>query len=134
MFFFHQSSNQTGSGKNQGNDPFLYLSHLFFRSLENSCAALSPVSWSSRPSFCFQTAKSPPPKVRMEQRENQKRHRSGRKNLKRREETGQALIDLYDATSGQSWVNNTNWNIGDPCINNWSGVNCNSGGTTVIHL
>lgn len=35
-----------------------------------------------------------------------------------------ALEDLYYSTNGYNWHNNTNWFIGDPCLNNWYGVNC----------
>lgn len=38
----------------------------------------------------------------------------------------QALIDLYDATGGDSWFDNTNWNgsAGTECT--WFGVTCNA--------
>ena len=38
--------------------------------------------------------------------------------------TAQALTDLYDATGGNSWTIKTNWLNGDPCAEQWHGVNC----------
>ncbi len=38
----------------------------------------------------------------------------------------QALVDLYNSTGGAAWTNNTNWNTGDPCDNNWFGIACNA--------
>jgi len=35
-----------------------------------------------------------------------------------------ALTDLYNATNGPQWKNNTNWLLGDPCT--WYGVSCQS--------
>jgi len=38
-----------------------------------------------------------------------------------------ALMDLYTATNGTHWSNNTNWLSGDPCINSWALVLCTGG-------
>lgn len=46
----------------------------------------------------------------------------------------QALVDLYNSTGGESWVINDNWLVGDPCANNWYGVDCNLSKTNVIGL
>ena len=37
-----------------------------------------------------------------------------------------ALQDIYQNTNGQSWTNNANWNVGDPCDNSWFGVSCDN--------
>jgi len=46
------------------------------------------------------------------------------------------LADLYTSTQGASWTNRTNWLTGDPCDNNWFGITCNAGKTsvTIINL
>eukprot|EP01095_Lingulamoeba_sp_RSL-Kostka_P002955 TRINITY_DN13860_c0_g1_i1.p1 TRINITY_DN13860_c0_g1~~TRINITY_DN13860_c0_g1_i1.p1 ORF type:complete len:442 (-),score=83.05 TRINITY_DN13860_c0_g1_i1:62-1348(-) len=36
----------------------------------------------------------------------------------------QALEDLYNFCNGDAWFNNTNWLKGDPCEENWYGVQC----------
>lgn len=49
----------------------------------------------------------------------------------------QALIDFYHSTKGQHWTHNTNnnWLTGDPCVNPWHGVTCDtSGGVAKIAL
>jgi len=46
----------------------------------------------------------------------------------------QSLVDLYDATNGDSWNVNTNWNVGDPCINNWFGITCDDSDTTILEI
>lgn len=46
-------------------------------------------------------------------------------------EERQALVDFYDSTNGDFWVNNQRWNIGDPCIENWFGVMCNKFGNII---
>ena len=35
-----------------------------------------------------------------------------------------ALMDLYHATNGPSWNFPRNWGVGDPCNNQWFGVDC----------
>ena len=35
-----------------------------------------------------------------------------------------ALQTFYNTTNGVNWAHKTNWNIGDPCENQWYGVNC----------
>ena len=35
-----------------------------------------------------------------------------------------ALMELYNSTNGDSWYNNANWGMGDPCINSWHGIIC----------
>lgn len=45
-----------------------------------------------------------------------------------------ALIALYNSTSGAGWSNRTNW-LGDPGTEcTWHGVTCSPGGTTVTRL
>jgi Leucine-rich repeat (LRR) protein len=46
----------------------------------------------------------------------------------------QALIDLYNSTDGDNWVNNTGWKgaVGTEC--NWYGVKCNNEKSYVIEL
>ena len=39
-----------------------------------------------------------------------------------------ALIALYNSTDGDNWTDKTNWLIGDPCENDWSGVGCGKQG------
>jgi hypothetical protein len=46
----------------------------------------------------------------------------------------QALVFFYDAANGDSWTNNTNWKVGDPCDDNWFGVICKNANTTVDAL
>ncbi|WP_158600406.1 hypothetical protein [Fibrisoma montanum] len=51
----------------------------------------------------------------------------------------QPLVDLYNATNGPNWTNNTGWLSGcDPCTGNggspWSGVQCQNGRVTYIDL
>ena len=36
----------------------------------------------------------------------------------------QALVDLYQATSGHQWYRRDNWLQEDPCVNNWRGIKC----------
>ena len=33
-------------------------------------------------------------------------------------------MDLYHATNGPKWRNNSNWLNGDPCKQSWKGVDC----------
>lgn len=35
-----------------------------------------------------------------------------------------ALVALYNSTDGDNWKDNTNWLVGDPCIDLWFGVKC----------
>ena len=42
-----------------------------------------------------------------------------------------ALKELYTYLNGVLWVNNANWNDGDPCINKWYGVDCNKRGNII---
>jgi len=46
----------------------------------------------------------------------------------------EGLIRLYYSTDGNNWTNNTNWNVGSPCNNNWFGVYCYYGDGTVNGL
>lgn len=43
-----------------------------------------------------------------------------------------ALLDLYTATQGSSWKNNSNWGFGSPCLSDWYGVNCVGGQVTFL--
>lgn len=48
-----------------------------------------------------------------------------------------ALSDLYYATDGDNWRNNTNWLVGDPCASSasaWYGVYCESGHVFGLYL
>ncbi len=45
-----------------------------------------------------------------------------------------ALIDLYNSTNDINWTNNTNWLNGDPCVNDWYGVDCTYGSVTNLNL
>jgi hypothetical protein len=46
-----------------------------------------------------------------------------------------ALRSFYTYLNGQIWENNDNWLIGDPCLNYWYGIMCNSRGNIIsIHL
>lgn len=45
-----------------------------------------------------------------------------------------ALTDLYNDTNGINWTDNSDWLGGDPCVNNWFGVTCDAGDTTVTAL
>ncbi len=44
-----------------------------------------------------------------------------------------ALVDLYFATNGAGWRNNTNWLSEDPCAGSWFGLGCD-GTTTVTYV
>jgi hypothetical protein len=35
-----------------------------------------------------------------------------------------ALVDLFESTSGPSWLSNDGWLTGDPCLQTWRGVVC----------
>lgn len=45
-----------------------------------------------------------------------------------------ALYDLYDSTNGDKWTYKSNWLNGDPCDNNWYGVNCADGHVAGLEL
>ena len=47
-----------------------------------------------------------------------------------------ALTDLYTATNGASWsaACKTNWNTGDPCVNAWAKVTCDTGKTKITYV
>lgn len=45
-----------------------------------------------------------------------------------------ALIDLYFATNGPFWNISTNWMDGDPCLQEWEGVGCDSFNSSVVFL
>jgi hypothetical protein len=36
----------------------------------------------------------------------------------------QALVELYKSTDGPNWRYNTNWLVGDACLNRWYGIVC----------
>jgi len=42
-------------------------------------------------------------------------------------------MDLYIATDGAHWGQNTNWLKGDPCANSWVHVGCTSGLVTGMY-
>eukprot|EP01095_Lingulamoeba_sp_RSL-Kostka_P003532 TRINITY_DN14508_c0_g1_i1.p1 TRINITY_DN14508_c0_g1~~TRINITY_DN14508_c0_g1_i1.p1 ORF type:complete len:506 (-),score=137.87 TRINITY_DN14508_c0_g1_i1:156-1673(-) len=44
------------------------------------------------------------------------------------------LLELYVSTNGGSWRHNTNWNEGDPCEDNWYGVECDDSMTSIVRL
>jgi len=43
----------------------------------------------------------------------------------------QTLQNLYQSTNGPYWYNDTNWNYGDPCTNQWWGVKCSAKGNVI---
>ena len=44
-----------------------------------------------------------------------------------------ALTNLYYAAGGSAWTYRTNWLSGDPCLNSWYGVSCDtSSGTALV--
>jgi hypothetical protein len=43
-----------------------------------------------------------------------------------------ALVDIFVSTGGSSWTSNANWLVGDPCTNEWAGVECSSEQTFVV--
>ena len=48
-----------------------------------------------------------------------------------------ALSDLYYATNGDNWFNNTNWFVGDPCASpdlTWYGVSCENNHVVALYL
>eukprot|EP00009_Paramoeba_aestuarina_P002341 CAMPEP_0201506200 /NCGR_PEP_ID=MMETSP0161_2-20130828/126_1 /ASSEMBLY_ACC=CAM_ASM_000251 /TAXON_ID=180227 /ORGANISM="Neoparamoeba aestuarina, Strain SoJaBio B1-5/56/2" /LENGTH=431 /DNA_ID=CAMNT_0047900233 /DNA_START=85 /DNA_END=1380 /DNA_ORIENTATION=- len=45
-----------------------------------------------------------------------------------------ALEDFYTSLQGAKWIDNLNWNTGDPCSKKWFGVNCSSGHVTGLTL
>ena len=40
----------------------------------------------------------------------------------------QALVDFFHATQGNWWRIKENWLEGDPCIDHWYGITCNTKG------
>jgi hypothetical protein len=38
----------------------------------------------------------------------------------------ESLIAFFDSTNGASWVNNASWTVGNPCLNSWYGVHCDT--------
>lgn len=40
-----------------------------------------------------------------------------------------ALMALYNMLGGPGWSPQTNWTVGDPCVNKWHGVTCDVHGT-----
>ena len=34
------------------------------------------------------------------------------------------LTDFYQATNGDNWLRNDNWFVGNPCENEWEGIEC----------
>eukprot|EP01096_Ripella_sp_DP13-Kostka_P002443 TRINITY_DN1326_c0_g2_i1.p1 TRINITY_DN1326_c0_g2~~TRINITY_DN1326_c0_g2_i1.p1 ORF type:complete len:107 (-),score=6.65 TRINITY_DN1326_c0_g2_i1:319-639(-) len=46
----------------------------------------------------------------------------------------EALNELYEATNGANWIINTNWTLGDPCLNGWYGVVCSDSSVTQLNL
>ena len=52
------------------------------------------------------------------------------------EATDVAILGLlYAATGGDGWNDNTNWLVGDPCVDAWYGVTCDeSGNVTELNL
>ena len=45
-----------------------------------------------------------------------------------------ALEEFYFSTNGPQWIDNSNWIEGDPCANNWFGLECNTGNTQVTKM
>jgi hypothetical protein len=45
-----------------------------------------------------------------------------------------ALNQFYDAMGGASWIHSTNWNVGDPCLNQWFGVQCQAVSETTTNV
>lgn len=42
-----------------------------------------------------------------------------------------ALVSFYDTLNGDNWRFNDNWLVGDPCVNQWYGVGCNTEGNII---
>ena len=38
----------------------------------------------------------------------------------------ESLIAFFDSTNGASWVNKASWTVGNPCLNSWYGVHCDT--------
>jgi hypothetical protein len=45
-----------------------------------------------------------------------------------------ALVDLYAATDGRSWVDDANWNMPSVPFCAWFGTTCDSNGTRETHM
>ncbi|MBN1122833.1 MAG: leucine-rich repeat domain-containing protein [Anaerolineae bacterium] len=39
-----------------------------------------------------------------------------------------SLMSIYNHLGGPGWATSTNWGVGDPCTNGWTGVTCDPGG------
>ncbi len=46
----------------------------------------------------------------------------------------QVLQAFYNKTDGANWTDNSRWNNGDPCLNQWHGITCNDEDTTILSL
>lgn len=42
-----------------------------------------------------------------------------------------ALRALYTSLNGDIWINNSQWNTNDPCIDKWYGITCNLSGNII---
>ena len=40
--------------------------------------------------------------------------------------------EFYNSTEGDNWINNSGWNVGDPCADTWYGLTCS--GSTVVEV
>ena len=46
-----------------------------------------------------------------------------------------ALVAFYKAFNGDNWRFYDNWLVGDPCVNQWYGIGCNTEGNVIsIHF
>ncbi|KAG9391003.1 Cyst wall protein, type 4 [Carpediemonas membranifera] len=45
-----------------------------------------------------------------------------------------ALMTLYNELNGDDWIDNTNWNQGEPCTNAWYGITCENNQVTSVDL
>jgi hypothetical protein len=43
-------------------------------------------------------------------------------------------MDVYFNTGGRGWESALNWMDGDPCLQRWHGVECDTNGSTVVKL
>ena len=43
-----------------------------------------------------------------------------------------ALVDFYNGFNGDNWRFHDNWLVGDPCLNQWYGVQCNVKGQVIV--
>lgn len=80
-------------------------------------------------------ATSPSPSVRFHlERVSRKKKKKQENPSTHKDDTEQALTDLYSSTSGLSWNNSLNWNTGDPCTNAWHGIICDASNTSVLQM